>query len=302
MTYQRISRNTAGIPKGTPGGIQKEFLATVSKVDIICLSESWLNDKISDDIIYIEGYTAVRNDRVGRLGGGLIVYMSNNLSFRTIEMSCYQFGQVEYIFLELRVNNHEMLLGFFYNPPEFDCTDLLAQKFSSFELQYEHILLMGDFNTNLLKNNCDKSKQFQSFMQDFGFSSLGTVPTHFHRTGASQIDLMLTNRQDLVLRFNQIDVPFMSNHDLLFASLDVDMTRIQKPVSFRDYRNFDSSTVITMFNQIDWEAFYYINNPDILLTFFNDHVKNIFNMTVPLKHSMKLVNTTRGLIIKFQRQ
>lgn len=34
-----------------------------SKIDIICLTESWLSDSIPDDVISIEGYNIIRNDR-----------------------------------------------------------------------------------------------------------------------------------------------------------------------------------------------------------------------------------------------
>lgn len=143
---------------------------------------------------------------------------------------------------------------------------------------------MGDFNTNILNPRCDKSKKFVSFMENFSFSSLGTIPTHFHRTGSSQIDLMITNKRESVLRFNQVDVPCMSNHDLLFASLDVDvLLSSADPVSYRDYSRFNPSTAISIFNQISWDEFYQSNNPEILLHFFNEHVKTMFDTTIPVK-------------------
>lgn len=37
----------------------------LSNIDIVCCSESWLKASISDDVIIINGYSVVRNDRVG---------------------------------------------------------------------------------------------------------------------------------------------------------------------------------------------------------------------------------------------
>lgn len=167
----------------------------ISRIGFKCvsISESWLNEKTPDDVIEIDNYTIIRNDRVGRLGGGIIVYIKKHLNFRILESSSYAHGETEYIFLELCINNHNMLLGFFYNPPECDCSNFLTEKFSSFEFQFEHILLMGDFNTNISNTQCSKSKQFISFLENFSFTSLGSIPTHFHSSGASQIDLMITN-------------------------------------------------------------------------------------------------------------
>lgn len=43
-----------------------------SKVDVICLRESWLTDNIPDSLIEIEGYNIVRNDRIYSRGGGCL--------------------------------------------------------------------------------------------------------------------------------------------------------------------------------------------------------------------------------------
>ena len=152
-------------------------IANISNVDVMSISESWLNEKISDDVLNIDNYTVIRNDRLGRLGGGIIVYIKKHFHFRILEKSCYIAGETEYIFLELQINKQKILLGFFYNPPEFDCSPLLTQKFSRYEFQYEHILLMGDFNTNILNSQSDRTRRFTSFMENFSFSSLGDTPT-----------------------------------------------------------------------------------------------------------------------------
>lgn len=44
--------------------------------DVLCISESWLNQKIPDEFIGIQDYLAIRLDRrTGKRGGGLITLM-----------------------------------------------------------------------------------------------------------------------------------------------------------------------------------------------------------------------------------
>ena len=47
--------------------------------DILCITESWLGDDISDDQIHLDGYFVYRRDR-GSTGGGIVVYVKQDLA------------------------------------------------------------------------------------------------------------------------------------------------------------------------------------------------------------------------------
>ena len=46
-----------------------------SGFQIICLSETWLRDGVTDDLVRLPGYSLHRCDRVGRQGGGVALYL-----------------------------------------------------------------------------------------------------------------------------------------------------------------------------------------------------------------------------------
>ena len=48
--------------------------------DIVGLSETWLGQGVSDDIIKINGYNLIRTDRKSR-GGVVAIYIKSNLSY-----------------------------------------------------------------------------------------------------------------------------------------------------------------------------------------------------------------------------
>ena len=62
-----------------------ELLITEEDLDIIGITEIWLNDKISDEELSIRGYTLFRMDRNDSIKsrGGVLLYM--------LEMSCNLF-------------------------------------------------------------------------------------------------------------------------------------------------------------------------------------------------------------------
>lgn len=217
-------------------------IAMFSGVDIMCVCESWLKNEISDDTLKIDGYNIVRNDRKNRIGGGILIYLKSFLNYKVIKSSQENANpSTEFIFLEVAIGRDKVLLGCFYNTPNTDCPQLLYELLSSMKLQYEKLFLIGDFNTNILNKDLIRTKNFLKCCKSLSLVSAGEYPTHFHRTGASQIDLILTNKRKLILRFNQVAVPFMSNHDLIFASIDVNITQIVEKVCFRDYTHINSS-------------------------------------------------------------
>jgi len=126
-----------------------------NSVHVACLTESWLTDSISTDIINIDGFNCFRRDRCdGRRGGGIVCYVVDSLQCRRLtDLEC---NHVESLWLLCR--NHRMprrvshiLIGVIYFPPNGDklctvnhiisCLDTVTQKHP-----YCGIMLCGDFN------------------------------------------------------------------------------------------------------------------------------------------------------------
>lgn len=133
-----------------------KLLFKSSKIDLICVSETWLTDSVPDSVISVDGYKLLRNDRNYCRGGGLCIYYKSDLSCQIISASILsadsdEMDRTEYLFVEVRINNDKFLLGLFYSPPNSDCSYMLEEKLSEISLNYTSVILTGDFNTDLLK-------------------------------------------------------------------------------------------------------------------------------------------------------
>jgi hypothetical protein len=53
-------------------------------LDIVCLTETWLNETISNLEILPYGYNMFRNDRQNRISGGTLIAVKSNLSSRVV--------------------------------------------------------------------------------------------------------------------------------------------------------------------------------------------------------------------------
>lgn len=58
-----------------------ELLVLVSdqRPDFILITESWLSPEVPDGLVHIQGYNLLRADRVGRVGGGVCAYVSDEV-------------------------------------------------------------------------------------------------------------------------------------------------------------------------------------------------------------------------------
>lgn len=256
-----------------------------SKITVACFTESWLSTKNSNRSIAIPGFSVVRNDRTYARGGGILMYYSDQLCCRKVfgtELSFDSDDKTECLALEVRLRSEKFLLIAVYNPPENDCSQFLAAKLADFAVRYDNIALIGDFNTDLSMAT-RKQAQFDAVLQTFHLVSVGAEPTFFHRTGCSQLDLLITNSIEKVLRFSQISFPALSQHDIILASLNFDVTPVARIDTYRDYVNFNAAVLENAVHTVPWNIFYGTRDPNVLLDFFNHHIKSIHDQCIPLR-------------------
>lgn len=112
---------------------------------------------------------------------------------------------------------------------------------------------------------------------------INSEPTFFHNSGSSVLDLLLTDTPESVLKFNQISMPGISKHDLIFASLNFTSTKCESGYWYRDYVNFDSTSLHEAFFRIDWNSYFCVDDPDILANMMNNHFNSLHDHFFPLR-------------------
>lgn len=126
----------------------------LSDYDIICISESKLNDSISDSSISIDGYRQpLRKDRPTNNGGGLVIYIKNNIHYK--RRSDLELPNIETIWVEINALNRKFLLGLFYRPPN-SSVDFWFSLENILENAVDHnldLIILGDFNYDIIKNS-----------------------------------------------------------------------------------------------------------------------------------------------------
>ena len=90
--------------------------AELANYDIICVSETKLNEAFKTSDLEIDGYKVpIRKDRQVNNGGGLLIYVKNNISFK--RRADLESDNIENIWLEINSLRNKFLVGLFYRPP-----------------------------------------------------------------------------------------------------------------------------------------------------------------------------------------
>ena len=172
--------------------------SVISNFNVICLSETWLNARITDDEIAMSGFKLYRRDRTGDTHGGVCVYVDQD--YRSKRRCDLEMINVECIWLEVTIQHRKLLIGTFYRPPN-STNEILSSIDDStgmaFVTNIQDILMTGDFNLDMFKQN--SSRKVSNICQYFGLENLKSEPTHFTENSSSLVDSFLTSNKNNVL-------------------------------------------------------------------------------------------------------
>jgi len=122
-----------------------------NKYDIFAVSETWLTDVISDEVVNINGYRLIRRDRGHGRGGGVLLYMRD--SIKCSILSDQKTDYSEFLCVSFKINGVKNILSVIYRPPGFTNID---DFFDEFEYNISRNLLvcdcfvcLGDFNIDM---------------------------------------------------------------------------------------------------------------------------------------------------------
>lgn len=174
-----------------------EFRALVasSALDIIAITETWISDSRDfDGEFHLPGYTMFKRDRIGRAGGGVMVYARHHLTPVLVP----NVSQFEIIGAELRGLEFPLQILVVYRPPKsLRDSDLALYGVLTDMLQDKPSILVGDFNCLVnwdLGIAAGEGLRLLDFSNDNFLSQMVRHPTRGDRV----LDLVFTSDEDLI--------------------------------------------------------------------------------------------------------
>ena len=139
-----------------------KLLVNERKIDVLCISETWLEDNIPDRYVNIDGFILFRTDK-GR-GGGTCIYVRNQLNASLVDMKLEGCEGVESTWVRVQCRKlPSIIIGAVYRHPNssIDTFSHLQEMFHLVCLKKHPMIALGDLNDDLLSEHSKLRKNIK---------------------------------------------------------------------------------------------------------------------------------------------
>ena len=232
------------------------------KPHIVLICETWLNSDICNSMLNISDYYIDNELRIDRtdtsrgIGGGLLVYVRNDVVVKADTTSSSNFNQFCQFQLVQKNSKMPVNVVLAYRSPN-STTDNDCELVKLFEKTKPNSLYYGDFNlpkTNFQVSTSDaKGKPILEVVENQFLDQLIDFPTH---NKGNILDLIFTNMPDNVLSIENVDNLSNSDHCILKTELDISMAFNDINELIRDWRKGDQEGLIDCIKNINFPGIF----------------------------------------------
>ena len=244
--FSLIHLNIRSIPKNMDQFLM--FLETVNcEFSIIGFTETWLKEE-NVDCYGISGYNCEHNYRKDKIGGGVSLFIKNEMEYNCRKDLTLLNSHIESLFVEIpKCENlkRNILIGVIYRPPK-SFINLFNEYMNTIleTIKSENALpyIIGDFNINLL-NQKDNSltSDFLNMMYSFSFVPVINKPTRITNSSSSLIDNIFRTCSNVNVMQGLFETD-ISDHLPIFLIIKEHV--INKETNFVTTRDYSASNIL----------------------------------------------------------
>ena len=232
-----------------------ELYLNEKSVDVMGISETWLNESISYSEMSIEGYTLLRRDRNEvnkKRGGGVALYLKDEINVIQRE-DIFEANFTESIWCTINCKGMKTLLGVCYRPPD----SLKVNDEALFSLlnrvSCEKVIVMGDFNFPELSwgenDFVSESHPFVECLNNNFLTQLVDEPSR----GKNYLDLVISSDENMVDSLS-VGEPFeTSDHQLIRFNLICSKDKVGKTKTNYNYFKANYDEIREYIKSRKWE-------------------------------------------------
>lgn len=276
-----------------------EFYCNLTGLDfnIICLTETWLGDSISNDLLFPPHYSVFRSDRNTATsnksrGGGVLTAIPNPKPGTIRRPDLEQTD--ECLWIEIPCSDgFNLLIGNHYFPPD-TCVLAIKNYFNFLENNIDsskfRTLLIGDFNVpgfNWETGSCIPNTPYYSKIKALDIyttmSILNFSQVNFSLQPKKLLDLVFCNFLDVDVNISDISlVPEDPLHPSLLIQFTLPITFYKHPAhSYWNYAKGNYPLLYDILSARDWSEIYNLEDVDTAADLLNNIVCNAINTSIP---------------------
>lgn len=205
-------------------------------LDFLLICETFLTDNITDQY-NLPGYNLVYKNRSLKKKGGVAIYVKNKYNFiLRDDLSVFQEGVFESVFIEIKTNECKAIVGEIYRVPNTNITksletyDTILQKLQN----YKHTIFIGtDQNINLLNQSLhEKTNDFLNMIYSSQLLPSITKPTRVTDHSATLIDNIYISCKNPENSLSGIIVTDISDHFPIFTLVEKCKPERKTPLTY----------------------------------------------------------------------
>ena len=257
-----------------------------NQLDIVGISETWLNSNILNESVEINGYKIVRKDRQYGRGGGVILYIKNYIKFA--EIIDINDNTAEQVWVKFKYNKIKNVVGVLYRTPPVSeilnfCSEF-EENICNLLTDCDNFVCVGDFNINVMNLDCNYVEHFLSVLGTYNLKQLINEPTRHGLSDPTLLDIIICSNEGYIASSGVDHTLNVSDHCLVRCGLDLRVSKF-KPFfrTYRDFKNFDRELFNADLSNVPFYRIYRMHDIHEKLDFFNDLIISIFNVHAPIR-------------------
>ena len=220
----KITRLNAELLKCRQHFFQTKELALENDLDILSISETWLNSSVTNASVEISGYRFFRLDRIGKTGAGVCVYVKSVLKVEVLtDLTGITESGLHQLWIQVQNKKlRSLLVCIIYRPHEIVVACLeneLIPKYTQALSLNRDIGVTGDLNCHLLSEN-PRGDALRSFCATVNVTQLIDKPTRVTETSRSLLDIIMISDPALAKVSGVLGVT-ISDHFLVFVDINL---------------------------------------------------------------------------------
>ncbi|XP_068737945.1 uncharacterized protein [Montipora capricornis] len=259
-------------------------------MQILAISESWLNSSVKNAEVEIDGYSLLRLERPRNIknefGGGVCAYMRKTLKSKVLkDLSGISDTGFHQLWMQVQ---HKTLKSFLlcvtYKPPDCNvaCFKDFRDRYTQALVYGLPILVVGDLNCDLLVNSSN-SRTLNNLGTSLNMKQLITQPTRVTEISKTLIDVIFTSNPAIIVDSGIVETHF-SDHYLVFAVLNLRMPKPPAAYVFaRSYKYYDRQSFLSDLNKIPWYEIILSDDVNEKLLHFNGAFVRVLENHAPIK-------------------
>ena len=255
-------------------------------VDIICLCETFLNT-LSKNHIHLNNYNLYSLERESRKGGGVAIFVNNELDVVEVTELKVSNNSVEGMFL--KITNANIIIGEVYRIPNSDLN--VFQTYINEVLAYaknskSNCIIAGDFNLNLLATQThNRTAQFLDSMLSSNFVPTIQIPTRVFNDSKTLIDNIFCEGSLLEDFTSHVLSADFSDHYpcLTVIKREVYVTRVETVRYSRKLNDEKYCQINALLRNQDWSNVYGAQDIHAASCKLTENIISAFDRVAPLK-------------------